>query len=61
MGQKVTNEMLAAAMKKAVHTGLVPKYANEENYIKNYEAMEQCIIDAIDDDKKAIAENDSDK
>lgn len=44
----VTQEMLEAAMKKAVETGLVPKFADEDFYLKRWDAMKQCLQAALD-------------
>lgn len=45
---QVTQEMLEAAMKAAVQTGLLPKYADGDTYLKRWDAMKQCIQAAID-------------
>jgi hypothetical protein len=46
---QVTEDMLQAAMKKAVETGLVPKYsAGEESYLKLWAAVKATIQAAID-------------
>lgn len=49
MPKEVTHEMLAAAMKKAVETGLVAKGAvDTETYMKNWDAMKASIQAALD-------------
>lgn len=45
---QVTQDMLEAAMKAAVRTELLPKYADGETYLKRWDAMKQCIQAAID-------------
>lgn len=45
---QVTRGMLEAAMKQAVQTGLLPKYADEETYLNRWNSMNQCIQAAID-------------
>lgn len=44
----VTDEMLQAAMQKAVETGLLPKFADPETYLKRWDGMKQCIQAALD-------------
>jgi hypothetical protein len=45
---EVTQEMLQAAMTKAVDVGLVPKYAiGEEAYIKHWEAVKAIVEAAL--------------
>lgn len=45
---QVTEEMLAAAMKKAVESGLLPKHADSETYLKKWDGMKQCLQAALD-------------
>ena len=45
---EVTHEMLEAAMKKAVETGLVRKHGDSETYLKLWDAMKQCLQAAQD-------------
>lgn len=45
---QVSQEMLNAAMKKAVETGLLPKYADTDTYLKQWEAMRHCLQAAQD-------------
>lgn len=45
---QVTDEMLAAAMKKAVEAGLFPKQADQETYLKNWAGMRQALQAALD-------------
>lgn len=47
----VTEEMLTAAMKKAVETGLLPKHADEQTYIKNWDGMKAVLQAALDAEK----------
>lgn len=45
---EVTQEMLEAAMKKAVETGLLPKFADGDTYLQRWGAMKQCLQAALD-------------
>lgn len=45
--EEVTDEMLAAAMKKAVELGVVPKHGDTDIYTKNWDAMKQILEAAI--------------
>ena len=45
---KVTDEMLAAAMKTAVEFGLVPKHLESDAYLKTWAAMKACLQAALD-------------
>jgi thiazole synthase ThiGH ThiG subunit len=40
---KVSEEMLAAAMKKAVETGMLAKHADEATYLKKLERHEASV------------------
>ena len=44
---KITNEMLTAAMKKAVELKVFPKHVDEETYLKSWENMRAILIAAI--------------
>lgn len=44
---EVTQEMLNAAMKKAVETGLVPKHSDPDTYLKQWDAMKACLAAAL--------------
>lgn len=44
----VTDEMLAAAMKKAVETGVLPKIVDDATYLKNWQGMKQALQAALD-------------
>ena len=44
---EVTQEMLNAAMKKAVETGLVAKHLDPEAYLKQWDAMKACLSAAL--------------
>jgi hypothetical protein len=44
---EVTHEMLHAAMKKAVETGVMPKMADEEKYLSNWAAMRKILEAAL--------------
>lgn len=46
---QVNEEMLQAALKKAVEVGLVPRFLiGEESYIRNWEAVQAIIQAALD-------------
>lgn len=45
---QVTDAMLAAAMKKAIETGVLPKQADEATYLKNWTGMKQALQAALD-------------
>lgn len=45
---QVTEQMLAAAMKKAVETGMLAKLVDEETYLKNWNSMKQSLQAALD-------------
>lgn len=45
---EVTDKMLEAAMREAVKTGLLKKYADGETYMKNWEAMRRVLSVALD-------------
>jgi hypothetical protein len=45
---QVSEEMLAAAMKKAVETGMLAKHADEVTYLKNWNGMKQALQAALD-------------
>lgn len=45
---EVTHEMLTAAMKKAVETGMLPKQVDEDTYLKNWSGMKQALQAALD-------------
>lgn len=45
----VTDEMLQAAMKKAVELGLLPAFAGEEQYLKNWDNMQQVLEAAFEE------------
>lgn len=46
--KEVTQEMLEAAMKKAVETGLIPKHVDEETYLKNWASLKAVLQAALD-------------
>jgi hypothetical protein len=46
--KEVTQEMLEAAMKKAVETGLLPKLVDEDTYLKNWSGMKAVLQAALD-------------
>lgn len=52
---QVTDEMLAAAMKSAVATGLVPKHLESDDYLKTWEAMKHALQAALDADSTLVA------
>lgn len=43
----VDSEMLTRAMKKAVEVGLIPKLADEETYLKNWNGMMEVLHAAV--------------
>ena len=43
----VDEEMLARAMKKAVEVGLLPKWADTEGYLKNWDGMKEVLQAAV--------------
>ena len=46
--KEVTQEMLEAAMKKAVETGLLPKHVDQETCLKNWSSMKAVLQTALD-------------
>ena len=44
---EVTQEMLNAAMKKAVELGVFPKHAGADDYLKHWDAMKACLEAAL--------------
>lgn len=44
----VIEEMLAAAMKKLVETGVLPKHVDEATYLKNYAGVKLALQSALD-------------
>lgn len=51
MSKQVTNEMLEAAMKKAVELGVFPQFSDQETYLKNWAAMKKVLQAGIDAEK----------
>ncbi len=49
---KVTEEMLTAAMRKAVELGLFPKHAAVETYLKHWDGMRECLKAAIEEGER---------
>ncbi len=47
MPQIVTQEMLNAAVKKAVELGMIPKYAGEEDYLTNWSNIQKVVYAAL--------------
>lgn len=45
---EVTEQMLAAAMKKAVESGMLAKHVDEATYLKNWSGMKQALQAALD-------------
>ena len=45
---EVTQEMLAAAMKNAVASGMLPKQVDEDTYLKNWAGMKVALRSALD-------------
>lgn len=52
---KVTDEMLAAAMKSAVATGLVSRHLESDDYLKTWESMRLALQAALDSDSTLAA------
>lgn len=48
MSKRVTNEMLEAAMKKAVELGIFPKFSDQDTYLKHWAAMKETLQAAMD-------------
>jgi hypothetical protein len=46
--KEVTQEMLEAAMKKAVETGLIQTHVDQETYLKNWSSMKVVLQAALD-------------
>ena len=47
MDMEVTQEMLNAAMKKAVELGVFPKNLGPDEYLKNRDTMKACLQAAL--------------
>jgi hypothetical protein len=45
---KVTNEMIHAAVKQGVKDNILPKYTYDELYIHHYESVERMIKAALE-------------
>lgn len=45
---QITDEMVQAAVKKAVEQGLIPKHCDTETYLKNYNAIKAVLQSALD-------------
>lgn len=45
---QVTDEMLIAAVKKAVELGLIPHVVDQDTYIKNYDRIKDILQAALD-------------
>jgi hypothetical protein len=43
----ITQELLELAMKKAVEVGLIPKFANGDTYLKNWEGMRKVLEEVL--------------
>lgn len=54
---KVTDEMLAAAMKTAVAVGLVAKHVEPDEYLKIWNGMKQSIQSALDANQTLLSMN----
>lgn len=54
---KVTDEMLAAAMKTAVAAGLVAKHVEPDEYLKIWDDMKQSIQSALDANQTLLSMN----
>lgn len=49
---EMTQEMLNAAMKKAVHIGMFPKEVDSETYLKHWAFMESVLKAALHEANK---------
>jgi hypothetical protein len=46
---QITEEMVSAAMKKAVEVGLIPRYANgEDEYLRYWEGIHKILESALE-------------
>jgi predicted metal-dependent phosphotriesterase family hydrolase len=43
-----TNEMLKAAMRKAIETGLIPSYSHLDGYLRSWESLALVVQAAVD-------------
>ncbi|MBK5550199.1 MULTISPECIES: hypothetical protein [unclassified Pseudomonas] len=48
MANPVTNEMLKAAMKKAIEIGLIPRHSHLDGYLKSWESLGLVIQAALE-------------
>jgi hypothetical protein len=48
--KEVTDEMLITAVKEAVKQGIIPKYASEELYLKNYKGMKKVLEKVLENE-----------
>ena len=56
MANQVSDEMLTAAMKKAVAEGIFPKHTDTETYVKNWTRMKAVLQAAINSDNKEVSQ-----
>jgi len=45
---EISSEMLAAAVKKAVELGVIPKWADEETYMSNWNNIKSIVAASIE-------------
>ena len=45
---KITDEMLISSVKKAVELGILPKYGNEEDYLKHWASIKEILQAALE-------------
>lgn len=48
MATPATNEMLKAAMRKAIETGLIPSYSHLDGYLRSWESLALVVQSAVD-------------
>lgn len=48
MATPITNEMLKAAMRKAIETGLIPSYSHLDGYLRSWENLASVVQTAVD-------------
>ncbi|MHC8398691.1 hypothetical protein ACYZTX_04140 [Pseudomonas sp. MDT1-17] len=48
MARSATNEMLKAAMIKAIETGLIPRHSHLDGYLKSWESLALVIQAALE-------------
>lgn len=46
--KNITHEMLHAAVKEAVKLGVIPKYGDEDSYLKNWQNIEKILTASLE-------------